>query len=254
MTSHVQSDLVARLAAIDSTVPPTEGKAQLDALLAEARAAGDRLAVGAIATSLAKHFASMGDWPPCRDMLALASAELSGFEAPIEHARLAVARSWLFDAEVDVPALEHALPILEACGLWVDASACARELAFAARTAGRPETARPLYLRAIGAAEATGQRLGVASLVRALADLETSAGAPARADALLRGALMRLAPVMLLGARRAEALCIESLGDAHLAQERPADARRCYEEAIERLDRIEAGGVARVKKKLERIP
>lgn len=167
---------------------------------------------------------------------------------PEDAAELVVAADLLPDAHSDPSRLEAAARILAGAGRWE--RAMNGFAAAAARCGGDLAGARRNYAAAAGCAEAgSARRLGAALLLR-LAEVELRIGSKESAAALCEHALDRLKGVKLLGARADEARATELLGDLCAAQGQPEEARRHWQDALERFQRLQHGGAKQVRAKL----
>jgi tetratricopeptide (TPR) repeat protein len=251
MPSAEHDNLEARLAALASDRDIRGAHPKISELLEEASKQGENRVAARAALWLAEFETSMCEYELAVQMCARAEQELEGIDAPVERARLVLARAYaLVDTAPDEELLKDALPTLEHHGHWSHASSAAALVANALTARGANALARHFYLLAIGAAEAAGLQLRGPALLRSLADLEMRDGRPVEAEQLLLIALRRLRPVLMLQARLEEARCIEWLGDAVRAQNRIDQARSFYDDALERLANLQAGGSDRVREKI----
>lgn len=157
--------------------------------------------------------------------------ELSPVDAPARAALVVLQQVMheMREEPVDVPALEHALPVLLGDARWSAALDACRVLA-----AGATELAvvRRLRVLAVGIAEAAGGAYTGAVQLRLLAAAELAAGEPLRCLVHLEHALRRLTGILLVGARFERARCHELACDAHLAGGDPAAARASLDQAL----------------------
>jgi len=148
------------------------------------------------------------------------------------------------DRDPDPEALRRVIGPLMAHGQWEPASIAHSLLGADAVRRGDLQEARIRYASAIGCCEAAGARWTASSYLRKLALAELKLGEPARAVDHLHQALLKLQGVPLSNARRVEAECEDSLGDAFAAVGDRAEAEVHWKAAIEREEGLERTSVA----------
>lgn len=168
--------------------------------------------------------------------------------APEDAAELILAADMLPDSCSDASQLEDAARVLAGAGRWEHAMA-----AFAgagALCSGDLAGVRRNYAAAAGCAEAgAALRLGAVMLLR-LAEVELRCGSRESAAELCAHALRRLKGVPLLGARADEATAVELIGDLYAADGQHEEARRHWQDALDRFSRLEHGRAKQVRSKL----
>jgi tetratricopeptide (TPR) repeat protein len=155
------------------------------------------------------------------------------------------------EREPEASQLDRAADGLAENADWEDAMGAYEVLATLAVRRGDIKEGRRRLAQAIGCGQAGGSRITAPSLQRRLAQLELEAGKPERAVVHASLALERLEGVLLLAARRVEAECVETLGDAHAALGDRTSAAACWRDAIERQERLDRHQAAdKIRKKL----
>jgi tetratricopeptide (TPR) repeat protein len=182
-----------------------------------------------------------------------ALAALGDDPAPAARAVAAFVRALApSDRNPDPEALRQVTGPLMAHGQWEAASIAQSQLGADAVRRGDLAEARIRYVSAIGCCEAAGARWTASAYLRKLALAELALGEKARAVDHLAHALQKLQGVALLNARRVEAECEDSLGDAFAALGDRAEAEIHWKSAMEREERLERVSVAaKIRTKLE---